>query len=336
MTIENQAIETETEVTTEIENENATSDPVNDEIVTKQEQADSKTDQPQTEVEDEWKPDFKYKAYGEEKEMDEWVRAHVNKENYEQFTKLFSRAGGFDIAKEKLEAERSRVQEFEERFGTINEEFGEIQVQRDRLVKSIETGNMREMYNILGVNEDAILSYAEELVAAKMGDQTQQQMFEQKYEQKTQQLESEFEKQKFESERQKFMQEQHEWEMQNTFSRPDVSPVIEEYNSRANDPNAFKNVVQQIGLNEYYTSGKNISVMEAVERAKQMLGLTGQTPQKQQPENPQPEDNVQPIKKEKPKAIPNFGGSGSTTPVKKRPMRISDLENEYKQISAQG
>ena len=330
---ENQSIENETEnenenVTSEIENENATSDPANDESL--QEQPEN-SEIEQTEADEEWTPEYKYKVYGEEKEMDEWLKPLVNKDNYEQMTKLLSQAGAFPTLKEKVEAERSRVQQFETQFSSINDQFGEISQQRDRLVKSIETGNLREMYKILDVDEEKILSYAEELVAAKMGDQTQRQMFEQKYGQMTKELESEFEKQKFESERQNFMQKQHEWEMENTFSRPDVQPLIEEYNQRVNDPNAFKNVVHQIGANEYYSSGKNISVAEAVERAKQMLGLTGTVSNNQI----QPEVQAQPIKKEKPPTIPNFGGSGATTPVKKRPMRIADLEKEYNQLSAQ-
>ena len=287
---------------------------------------------------EEFTPNYAYKAYGKEHEIEEWARPLINADNNDHFTKLYARAGGFDQAKEKLEAERLRNNGFEESFTNMNSQFSEITQQRDRLVKSVETGNLKETFNILGVNEDNLLDYAEQLARIKSGDRSYAEQFNQKYNNLTESMNSDFERQRFEQERETFQREQHDFEMQQTFQRPDVAPMIEEYNTRMNNPQAFNDVVQRIGYTESQLVGKDISVMEAVEKAKVMLGLGMQQQAPQMPETPQvPQAQMNPapvLNKETPTPVPNFGGSGNLTPVKKRPMSIADLQKEYSQLTS--
>jgi hypothetical protein len=308
----------------EILNEEPIAELHNDEPITHEEPIEGEpTPEP------EFAPSYAYKAYGEEKEMDEWARGLITPDNQEHMTKLFSRAGGFDTLKDKYEKQKETYTGLESQFSESRSTLNGITDQRDRLIKAVEMGNYRDVFATLDISEEKILDYAEAKVRA-MHDQSTPQ-FDQQYDQMTSQMNHDFERKQFEQQREQFSVQQHDLEVNTVFTRPDIAPLINEYNTRIGQPDAFRGLVEQVGFSELQRTGEHISVNDAVEKAKMMagLGLTQSAPMMTE----QPlETNKMELPKTKVAPIPNFEGSGNQAPIKQRPRSIEDIQKEYNEL----
>ncbi len=272
-------------------------------------------------VVEEFTPSYKYKAYGKEFEMDEWARPLLNKDTQPHLTKLFEKAGGFEPLKENYKS-------LESQFGNYKSAYDELHGVRNQIVSGIEKGDMKSVFKLMGVKDEQVMDYVKAQLEYQALPADQKRQIEERnqliqYQQmQAQQLNE------HQGMVQDLVMQKHELELMTNFNSPKYAPLIETYNQRMGDGNAFKSAVDKVGAYEFHSTGRSMSVPEAIEGAIRMLGLNdyaqnipGNSPQAASVQNNRPA----------PKPIVTVNGS-SMSPVKKRPMSVTDLENEYKQI----
>ena len=279
-------------------------------------------------VVEEFTPNYKYKAYGKEFEIDEWARPLLNKDTQPHLVKLFEKAGGFEPLKERYE---STTQE----LGTYKTAYTELDGVRNAILENVNKGDLGNVFKIMGVKDEQVMDYVRSRLEYQNMPPEQRRQIDERNQ--LTQRESLYQQQLQEQQQytQNLIMEKHELELQTNFSSPKYAPLISSYNQRAGNENAFRAAVEKVGAYELHVNNKNISVAEAIEGAIQMLGLqhdAGQAPvQIPQDQAPQVANgNNRPA----PKPIVVANGS-SSTPVKKRPMSINDLKKEYSQLNDQ-
>lgn len=107
-----------------------------------------------------YEPNFKYKAYDEELEMDEWARTHItSKESEDQFRGLFAKAGGFDRLKED--------------HGSLKTQNDQVTVDYNEMYDRLETLEHLKVhapalfFKEVGISHEQIISYVTNLIAQK-------------------------------------------------------------------------------------------------------------------------------------------------------------------------
>lgn len=266
-----------------------------------------------------YEPNLKYKAYGEEKEFEEWAHGLVNEENEAQFRSMFEKAGGFETLK-------GNFKELETTHTTLQGNYNELNQVRNDLVNAVESGNLHKAMEILDINDEKLFKYAQERINYHEMSQTDRQVYDARYEaeRKNQVLERQLAQQK-EMQEQMFMNN-HNMNMQTAISNPEVAPLIQQYNTAFGSADAFANRVAEIG-NAAHARGEYLAPQDAVRMAidsvRPLLAnvVAPQTPAPQtaQPETPQP---VTPA----PVAPPTLNGTSSQAVVKKTFGSLEELE----------
>lgn len=282
--------------------------------------------------EPEWTPNYKYKAYGKEYEVEEWAKPLLSKETQEHFIKLHERAGGFDHLK-------TNFKELEQKYGQADQTINQFMQIKHGILSNIERGDLGKAFNIIGLTDDQVMNYVKQkLEYAQLSPEQRAVVdYHRQIAEGKQQAETELERTQRLNE--EFMMEKHEFETQKVFADPKFAPLINEYNTRLGDENAFKSVMNQIGANEFYATGRNLPVAEATERAIKMLALNPaqaqQISQQAQVANTPvaPQPNVaQATSTPAPKPIMRVGKGGSgATPVAQQPRSVADLQKIYQQ-----
>lgn len=278
-------------------------------------------------VEPEWTPNYKYKAYGKENEVDEWARPLINKDNQDHMIKLYERAGGFDHLK-------SNFKELEQKHSTTEQTLNQFNQIRHTILSSIDKGDLDKAFQVIGLDENKIFNYVKQKLEYQQLPHDQRQIVDQyrATQEARQYAESLADQQRRFAE--DIMMQKHELEMSMTFSNPKYSSTINEYNTKLGDENAFKSVIQQIGATEFYQTGRHMPVAEATEKAIRMLALNpAQAVEISQSQGngmvaaPQVAQSQTP----NPKPIMKIGKGGGSTPVAQRPRSIADLNKLYQQ-----
>lgn len=102
-------------------------------------------------------PNFKYKVKDEEFDFDERVQGIIKtKEDEDYFRDIYTRAGGIDSYKQKVNDYESKVSKLTSGIDELSQGFHRIKELRD-------SGNMSELVHTLGIEEDKIVDYALEL-----------------------------------------------------------------------------------------------------------------------------------------------------------------------------
>jgi hypothetical protein len=272
-------------------------------------------------VEEVFTPNYKYKAYGKELEMDEWARPLLNKDTQPHLTKLFEKAGGFEPLKE-------RYSHTEQELGNYRNAYSALDGVRNQILADISKGSLGNVFKVLGVTSQQVRDFVkQELTYESLPPEERRKIDEQNHVRQ----QNEFYQQQLQEQRsmsEQLVMQKHELDIQMTFSNPKYSPLIASYNQRMGSGQAFRDAVDRIGNYEWTINQRSITPSEAVEQAIKMLGLSVEQPMNggQQVNQPQ---SLPGKPAPKPIIVPN---GSSSTPVKKRPASIADLEKEYQQM----
>jgi hypothetical protein len=276
-------------------------------------------------VVEEFSPNYKYKAYGKEFEMDEWARPLLNKDTQPHLTKLFEKAGGFEPLKE-------RYSQVEQEVGKYKTAYSALDGARNQIVQDIQKGNLGNVFKTLGLNDQQIREFVkQQLTYESLPDHERRRIDNENHiRQQAELYQQQLQQQQEYS--QSLAMQKHELELQTTFANPKFANLISSYNQRMGNEEAFRDAVDKVGNYEWTINGRSITPAEAVEGAIRMLGLQAESLNPGMGNGAPVGGQGLPQSKPQPKPIivPN-GSSGS--PVKKRPMSIADLENEYKQLT---
>jgi hypothetical protein len=274
-------------------------------------------------VVEEFTPNYKYKAYGKEYEIDEWARPLLNKDTQPHLTKLFEKAGGFEPLKE-------RYQTLEQEFGTYKNAYTELDQVRNEILANIQKGDLNSVFRAMGINNDQIKNYVRKQLEYEGLPAEQKQAIDRQHQLESQQTLFQRQLQEQQLVAQELMMQKHELEVMHTFSNQKYANLIETYNQRAGNDQAFRSVVDKIGAYEYTVNGRNMPVAEAVEQAIQLLGLNAV----EVSNGPQAANVNAPANslsnKPQPKPIVVPSGS-SSVPVKKAVSTWEDLKRAQKE-----
>lgn len=273
-------------------------------------------------TEPEWTPNYKYKAYGKELEVDEWARPLINKDNQEHLIKLYEKSGGFDHLK-------TNFKELEQKHSHAENNFNQLNQVRNTIMSNIDKGDLGKAFGVIGLTDDQVFNYVKQKLEYSQLPADQRQIVDHYRTniESRQQAESMLEQQKRMTE--DFMMQKHEFELDRTFSNPKFAPIITDYNTRVGDENGFRNVIQQIGATEFYTTGKNLPVAEATERAIKMLALNNSNETLNQVAQVSNTQTIPTQSTPAPKPIMRVGKGGGVSPIAQQPRSISDLKKLY-------
>lgn len=261
-------------------------------------------------------PNYKYKAYGKEFEMDEWARPLVNESNHAELTKLFERAGGFDQLKE-------HSKKIEQEYNSTRANYQQLASVKNTLLQNLDRGDLDSVFNYLGLKEDAIFDYARTKLEYQALPPEQRQAHDHYHQLNRQVIESQNQVQQNRLALEEITRQKHELETMQVYSNPKYSSVINSFNGSRGNEKAFDEVVRMIGSNEFYATGRNLPVAEVVERAINFLGLSNQEQANYVNSQQAPGNNIP--NKPAPKPITMIGKGGSQVPVKKNIATMADL-----------
>jgi hypothetical protein len=102
--------------------------------------------------EEQFTPDFTYKAYGQIKEMPEWAQSLVNKDNHDEVKSLFEKAGGFEHLKEYSKG-------IEGEYKNLQQNYTELDQVRNEVVNAIQTKNLDKAFEALNLDENTLFEW---------------------------------------------------------------------------------------------------------------------------------------------------------------------------------
>mgnify|MGYP001766622527 CR=1 FL=1 len=272
-------------------------------------------------------PSFKYKVYGEEKELPEFIRGVIKSQEDEKKVKeLFELSEAVPSYKKKLEDAHSKYSTFET---TVKEKLiPEIQTYHqlsESLRSSVEKQDFQGICESLGINPDAMLA-----IAAK--EATLRQNPEQY---KLAQAERERMRASQTAEMQISSKEKHAIELESryidrmlgmVFERDDVKQYVSAFDTRMGKPGAFEQEVRQRG-DYLYQRGEKADPVEIVQYLMKTFPLQAASTQ---PGNAQAQPPAS-ASNGKPPTIPTVK-TGSTSPAgktRKVPGSIEEMRQAW-------
>lgn len=268
-----------------------------------------------------WQPNYKFKAFKKEKEIDEWARPLIkDKESEDKVRELFEKAYGLDEVKNDRETIRTKLKE-------TTEQFNQVQTGIKQLESLLEAKDYRKFFQALDIPKEDILRYAiEEVKYAELPPEQRAQIEAQRAEQeRARQLEYE----------NKSLQQRHaeaiaihgETLITQELMRPEVAKFAQEFDTRMGTPGAFKLEVIKRGYAHEQLYKQALPPSQIVDELLRVYGVAP-TPQANGIGNKQPTQV-------KPPVIPVVNAGTGNSPVKKGVKDISDIQALYKQKMAE-
>ena len=270
-------------------------------------------------IDNAYKPNYKVKAYDNEYEIPEKFRAYINKENEKDFRETFERAFALDEMKNKYHKTRDTYQ-------TVQKEYTTLQSNINQLSKYVENGDFDSFFKGIEIPEEALQKWMLQKLQMKDLPPEQQQVYnnQQELRQKAYQLEMEnqrlmAEHTELKSSQEQQMISQRYSELDQAISNPSVESVAKNFDSRLGQPGAFKQEVINRAAFVYQTTGKDLSVDEAVKEVLKIVAWNQNGPSSDAVvTQPGLQQNHKPT-------LPNVAGK-ATSPAAQKVKSIDDLK----------
>lgn len=281
-----------------------------------------------------YKPDLKYTAWGQEKELDPRVHGIIkSKEDEEWVKKLFSAADG--------------VETFKQQRDQTKQEYAQLHSDVQSVIKAADMNDYKTAFEKMGVKRPSIAELAtgmgytkEEIIkhAYTLAQLTPEQESAQNRERELQRQNQLLQADLMSTRQQTYEQQvqTRTQELSQVMSQPDIAPYKQAFDAH-HGQGAFWEEVKKQGILAHHMTGQDIPVRQAVDSVLRFMRL-GQPAQAQQP-IAQPQQ-VAPVAtpaaqptSELP-VIPSVGSGGSSTPTKKRVSSVADIERELQEYSS--
>lgn len=276
-----------------------------------------------------YQPNFKFKAFGKEHEIEDTFRSLIkDKETEEKVRKFHEKA----YAMEKFQADERKVRG----------EFDQFKQQADPNLKAMSHFNNllknKDWDNFFGglkVPEDEIFNWVQKRLEMRAMPPEQRAEFERQAQVRQQNYAYENELTQTQQQYHQLATETRSMQLDNLLNRGDVSAQAEAIDKTYGQIGAFRNLVIEEALNHYHRTGQDLPADQAVNITIQKYGrfLSAQNPgavvhpQGNQGNAGAPQAGQQgqaPI-------IPHVGGS-SRSPIKKSPKSLDDLKAMAKNL----
>lgn len=316
--INNETVEEVVDETTEVEEFAATPEETTEEVSAEAE-------------EPAYEPDYTFKVYDEEKEIDDFFKGLIkDKETEEKVREFMCKAYGLEPMKEKYNALKERVNT---EYKPQVEQFTNMQQNINLIGEMANKKDFGSIFDFLKWNRQDILNWAVQEAEYMQMPPEQKALYEQQRQLQNQAYQAQHQNQMYE---QQIMQKEVETrtlQLDYELQRPDVSSFAQNYDSKAGKPGAFKEEVIKQGQIAWHVEGKDIPIMEAVQRTMQRFGNFVQTTETPAPVETRPvsvkDKVVTPATKQ---TLPNIQGKG-TSPARPKIRNLDDIKKLYQQKS---
>lgn len=277
-------------------------------------------------------PDFKYKVWGQEKELDPRVRAIIkSKEDEEWIKKQFSAADG-------VETFKTQAQEARNAQATVMKEVNNVLKAADMgdykaAFKSmgVDISDIPKVLKGLGYDDRAIIEHAyhlaqltpEQKAAYAKQDALQRQA-----------QETEMRAQSYETRALQLETRMREQELTQALSHPEIAPIQSAFDQN-HGQGAFWEEVKNYGEFVFLKHKKDIPVHEAVVAvARRLSSGVPQVPQQSQSGfRGQPAQATAARSPSELPVIPTMPSGGTNSPTKRAVKSVKDIENEYNSLA---
>jgi hypothetical protein len=273
----------------------------------------------------EYKPDLKYKVWGEERELDPRIHGLIkSKEDEEWIKKVFSAADGIDHFK----AERDEAKQ----------EYTRVMAEVQNVLKAADLGDYQTIFQSIGIpkpkihelltsmgyDKDEIIRHAYEL-AQLTPEQEQYYSRQRELERQNRELQSSLSQTR---------QQQYEFEVQTktqelmqTISQPEISPIVQAFDAH-HGSGAFWEEVRQRGIAHFALHKRDMPVQQAVNEVVRLIRSGQQASPMQQAATPALQTKSQSLP-----VIPSVGSGGAQTPARKKPKSLDELKRFAAELS---
>lgn len=285
-----------------------------------------------------FEPNYKFKVYDQEHEIDEFIRAAIKDEDSNLKVKeLYEKAHGLPLIKEKLEKTRNDYSDLQNKYTSATKQAE----QKWNNLQSLAKSDFETALEELGVPKDNVINTVAKWLEAEQ-DPTKQAEYNASRELARNTYQTQLQNQQLMEQYHETLVRQNENELTVAMGSEDVKPV-KEYIDSTLGSDAFEKEVRDYALYTYNTTGKDMSASEAVTAVYNKY-KTFYTPQQQQqqivqqPVQPvaQPTVSQQPIQQQPiVRPMPSLKGTAQSPAVKKF-KSINDIEAELSRLNTMG
>jgi len=289
----------------------------------------------------EYTPDFKYKFFGNEGELDEKFRPFItDKEKEEAFKEMARKAASFDYMRETSKIDDFKGDAFKDLLASkaqIDEHYAPMEDSYNKIVQNLyrldaytKAGDYNSFFDNLQINKDDIIKWAANELAIRDASPEQRQQMEMQRQHQSEFANAQYENQMLRTQMQQQAVQTRTREFHNELTRPEVSEFAQKFDA-VRGQGSFAQEVKNLGVHMYQTAGVDLSAADAVKRVMDSYGGFFQQQNAQEPAQTtqthtmkrNPQNTV--VRKTQQKAtIPNMQGNGGS-PIRKRPNSIADL-----------
>ncbi len=267
---------------------------------------------------EQYQPNFKFKVHDKEFEIDEWMRGVItNKEMEQKARELYEKAYGLDVIKPKLQKTREEKEALQSEYGTVQEGLNELR-------RHVKNRDFDEFFKSVNIPKEWVYEWAVKQAKYQTLPQDEKQRYDQEVELRRRNAELEKGTETYETKYRELAAQQKRMEVDSVLSRPQITEVVREFDSRAGREGAFREylAIQAVTLEQ--VTGRPVSAEEAVNFALMVRSPGGQPAGAPAVGNANPNNVAKPI-------IPNIKSRGGS-PVRKAPTSIDDLRARAREM----
>lgn len=269
---------------------------------------------------------FKYAVDGEkqqEGEFDDLFKPLIkDAETEKKVRELFAKAHGLDFIK----SDRDRIKG---EYDPLVEKHTSITNSLSQLSGFVRQGDFQSFFEALQIPEQAVLKYALERVQYHKMDPAQRAQLDEHRRQTTQAMALQQQNEQLQTQMRQLSATQRATELDTTLGRPDIAAHIQNFDTRAGKPGAFRDLVIQRG--QYYALAQGVDMPPAQVVADVLAMIGAQVTAGGQAQGngaAPPSTNGQ-----RPPVLPNVSGKG-TSPAKRTYTSTDDLRKRAAQLAA--
>jgi hypothetical protein len=280
-----------------------------------------------------YEPNYKYKAFGKERELDPMFRDLIkDPESEKKVKEVFTRADAFDDMKSQKEAVSSEYQRLNQQHAALDKDVR-------RVANFINNGDVGNTLAALRISDDAVLNYLRQKAEVANLSPFQQQAFQQAQMQRMQEFDQQEQMKQLQENYANERRETRVMQLDYTLDSPDVSPQAQAWDAKMGQAGAFKHLVIETAGNHFRMTNQDLSPRDAVQLTLQKYGRLLEQPQASQAQVvPAANQQIgaaspQPVAQGAKPVIPAVAGRGAS-PIKQAPKSIKDLKRMGAEMAA--
>lgn len=274
-----------------------------------------------------YQANFKYKAFGKEKEIPEFWRGLIKDADSEKKVRdIFTQADAFEDMKSKHENTSKQFQEVLSEHTALDRDVRKVMSFRNNK-------DYDNFFSSLRIPEQEVFDWVQRKIEVMQGTPEQRQMAEMQMRERQKAYDLQHENEFLQSQYQTQAVQARTMQLDNILSRPDISKAASFFDEKSGRVGAFRDLVIEEAQKVFYSSNQDLSAEEATAQVMQRFGKFFEGSQAPQ-EMPQAQTAAVPQVQSKP-VIPVAQGRG-TSPVKKAPKSLDDLKAMYKEMQSTG